>query len=516
MGEINNRRRDGGTRRRHLYSLVRFLPLCLANVFNSVLGIPSASAATYLAVNGSQYVGRPLPDSEIPRIQQLQGLGTLADFSFYYYRERSARGLVKEIKARGFSWICGYSYSTTPELVDAVHQEGMAFVLFLWGTILYSPERLTPPPPDSGKQVFVGGPQSPGASPVFYCPNSHEYVQWYRGMVHDQVKRVPADMVMVTESFLGEWGGPSSATYGCFCESCRTRFLEMYPTEGDVPDFSDPSNPRYWKTNTALYEKWIAFRADSVKRFQQAAYDAVIEQLPTTPIAGNMLAIDDPQGVAKVREFNAQDVNLLATAMPWDFFYFQAHYPDWLKVSLDAEQHIRSYVPFLTTLRQAAPNLKVGVTTDSGSQIAMRRSLAWLHAGALAARQKGFVSFAPYEYSISRFTYEEPPSVIGITPDGAGKTLEIIFSKRMDPTTVRNISNYVLDSGANPREVQFDGGNIATLIFESWQRNRNASVHITNVKDDWAGFWFKSHPGRSVQFQSNTISPNTVLDFYIP
>jgi len=497
-------------------TIANLWPLCLVNLLGSVCWAGNAATSNYFAVQGPLYDGRPLPDSAIPRLQQLHGLGTLADFSFYYYRNRSPRGLAREIKARGFSWLCGYSSRTTPELVEAFHDEGMAFVLFLWGTIIYSPGTLSPPPPDSGKQVFVGGAQAPDANPVFYCPNSQEYVEWYRKMVHDQVHRVPADMIMMTESFLGEWGGPDATTYGCFCDSCRSRFLQVYPEETNLPDFQNPASPRYWKTNRVLYERWITFRADSVKKFQQATYDAVIQELPNVAIAGNMLAIDDPQGISKVREYNAQDVNLLANAMPWDFFYLQAHFPDWLKISLDAEQHIRSYVPFLTAIRSNAPKLRVGVTTDSGSNMGMRRSLAWLHACALAAKQDGFSSFAPYEYSISRFIYEEPPTVIGIKPDGAGKKLEVIFSKRVDSSTAQNTSNYTLDSGSNPSQVQFDGGNIATLIFESWQRNRNASIRIVNVKDDWAGFWFKSHAGSGVQFQANTISPNTVLDFYIP
>jgi len=460
---------------------------------------------------------RPLERKKISRLRQLEGLGVYGDFSFGYYKDRSLRGIAKEIRAKGFSWVCAYSSYMTPELAEALQAEGVAIMLGLWGTIIYRPEELELPPPDDGKQVFVRGPHKPDANPVSYCSNSDAFVEWYREMVKKDLSVFRPDMVILGEAFLGAWVGPSSDSYGCFCDNCLSKFKEQNPDVDGFPEFNDESSDDYWEKNTELYEKWVAFRAESTSRFFTHVYATVLEEMPDVPIAGGMLAIDHPEGIAKVREFNAQDVNILADLLPWDMFMFQAHWPDWCRMDLQAEYHPKSYRPFLDAIRQKNPDLRVAMSTDIGSNPEMRRSMPWIDTAYIAARAEGFDALGLYEYAVGKYLYEDRPEVIEITASADKDEIEVIFSKRMDPDSAVCTSNYRLDDGDQPKEIRFDGGNIVTLVFEQLDRDRDAQLEIKDVLDDANTMWFnKGATGKNWRYPPNAVNPNAVNEFRIP
>lgn len=490
--------------------------LLVVLVAGSPASAPGSQAVSTRAEGVAATRVAPLPDRAIPRLRQLQGLGTMADFSLSgYYRDRSARGIAKEMRAHGFSWVLAYAHTLTPALAQAIHDEGMALGVQLWGTIIYAPAGLDSPPPDGARQIFVGGQQPPKTNPVVFCPANDDYRAWYSWFARRYLRDLSPDVVTVIETFMGSWGGPGGADYGCFCSTCLRKFTARYPSVSGFPEFKDASSPRYWKTDRKLYEQWVQFRAEVTAQFIAHAYSSAMQAAPGAAIAGSMLAVDHPEGIEKVREWNAQDLGLIARAAPWDFFLFQAHWPDWMRPELSPGHHVRSYRPFLDTLRGERPDVHAGIITDSGSHAEMRRSMPWLNAAYVNARAEGFDSLCIYEYSISRFIYEDRPTIIEV--DAGQKKVELIFSKRMDAATVRVPANYTLDDGRHPSSVHFDGGNIVTLTFGGWRRNRLAKLLLTNLTDDASTFWFNGgKPPARRAYRSNRIAPGSEVSFRIP
>jgi len=461
--------------------------------------------------------GRPLSEARIPRLRQLTGLGAMLDLSFPYYQNRSPRGLAKEIRARGFSWVCVFAHQITPEIQAAFHEEGLAVAGHLWGTIIYDPKTLDPPAPDDALQVFVGGPQNPNVSPLFYCSNSDAFIDWYRTFVRRYLEGCDLDLLIVGEAFLGSWAGPAGESYGCFCPNCLRQFKATHPGVEGFPEFKDETSPRYWKTDPDLYRKWVDFRAATTARFAHNAYGELIRAYPDTPVAGYMLAVDDPDGIALVRERNGQDIDLLPDALPYDFFLFQAHWPDWIRPDLDPVHHALSYKPFLDRVRAHHPHLRIGMTTDTGSQPDMRRSMPWINTLHIATLDTGFDLVGIYEYAISKFIYEEAPQVIEITSKPDGQSIEIVFSKRMDPKSVQVPDHYTLDGTLHPTRVHFDGGNIATLTFDAIPKADHVVLRVKDILDDRATFWFNAKGNKSEDewvYAGNAVNPNA--EYIVP
>lgn len=199
------------------------------------------------------------------------------------------------------------------------------------------------------------------------------------------------------------------------------------------------------------------------------------------------------------------------------FFFFQAHWPDWLRPDLSAEHHVRSYVPFLQAMRRQLPDVRTGVWTDTGSNVDMRRSLPWIRAAYCTALEEGFDQLGTYEYCISRFIYTDPPEVIEVAALPDGNQLEIVFSKRMERKSVTDLANYRLDDGSQPTDASFDGGNIVTLSFSSLGKSRIARLSVENARDDANTFWFNNRrSGREERFPGNTIKSGSSIEFGIP
>ena len=488
-------------------ALLLVTPLALASELYGAS--PSASAPASRAMFGR----RPLAAQQIPRLRQLQGMGTMVDATLSpYYRDRSPRGLAKEIRGRGFDWVLAYANSLTPDLAAAIRVEGMALGLQLWGTIIYGPERLAPPPPAEALQVFASGPQTAAEQPKFYCPSSEAFVAWHRGYALAQLARFHPDMVLVIESFLGDIPGPTNRTYGCVCPRCCRRFAEAHGGQ-EAPEFKHTGSPRYWQTDKARYQRWVSFRAKLLADFTRDLYGGIAQTEAKVALAGTMLALGQPDGLSVVRECNGQDAALLARAAPWDLFFLQAHWPDWSRPGLTPREQVEGYRPFLDALHKEVPDLRVGILGDSGSNEDSRRSLEWIREADSIARSAGFTGFGIYEYAVSGFIYSERPRVIESTANAARREIEVVFSKRLDRPSATASQNYTLGDGTHPREIAFDGGNIVLLRFDKIARPQPATLRIQDVRDDATAFWFNAgRPRQQQKYPSQVIDPDTRID----
>lgn len=448
------------------------------------------------------------------RIGRFMGPGAMIDAGFSpYYRDRSPRGLAREIHAQGFKWVLVYSSSATTALLDALRAEGLGVGLQLWGPLIYSPDRVTPRPPAEALQVFATGKRGDSLQPHFFCPRNDAFLTWHRAYVVAELKRLRPDLVLVIEAFLGELPGPTSPTYGCVCSGCPKAFSDRNAGLAP-PDFRNADSPQYWSRDRERYAKWVTFRAESMAAFLKAAHANVAAADPHVLQAGSMLALGEKGGLDRIRECNAHDARLLAEAAPWDLFLLQAHWPDWIRPDLDPVEHVRSYRPFADAVRRVRPAMPVGILTDSGSNEDMRRSREWLAEANAAATREGMTGVGIYEYAISRFIYDQPPRVIEATASKRDGAIELIFSKRLERASVMEPTHYTLPDGSHPERVTFDGGNIVTLrgpgVAAAITAKKGIEVRVDKVRDDAPTFWFNAtRKGEPLKYPHHEVAPET-------
>jgi len=425
----------------------------------------------------------------------LDGPHAVVDPGFGYYRDRSLRGVVKEIRATGVSTVSAYLRSAEPDLVAACHDEGLAFCGILWGTIIYGSRSLTPPPPLGALQVHLSGPRRQDHEPAFYCPRHPEFREWYRAYAGETLRAVEPDAVVITENFFGAWPGPSSPMTGCFCDLCLAELARRLGRTQPIV-LAGPDERRALLEDPKAFREWVDMRVAVWADFMKEALDGVRESLPGAPVGAVLLAVDDPDGPRRIREANGQDALQLLERARFDFISFQAHWPDWMTPGLVPERHAESYRPYVEAVRSRSPSVRVGLIPDIGSAENCRRGSAWVRRLQVAARRAGFTFVEPYEYSVGGAVYENPPQVIECRRLSKNEC-ELVFSKRLDPASVRRPGNFRLETGRQPASLRFDGGNIVTLRFDDDLPDGPRTLEIENVRDDPANFWFNRGKDRA-------------------
>ncbi len=96
------------------------------------------------------------------------------------------------------------------------------------------------------------------------------------------------------------------------------------------------------------------------------------------------------------------------------------------------------------------------------------------------------IGITAYEYHLSMDIYKSPPRLVGAS--GAGRTITLTFSKRLDASKAADLHNYTVEPGlAVAAEVD---GNVVKLEVEG----RPTKVTVRNLSDDPARRFFKDHP----------------------
>ncbi len=367
--------------------------------------------------------------------------------NFAYYKDRSADSIAEEISVNGFGDVRLIS-TNHAEISDELLKAFRDRRIRVWHSTfchgVYSAADL--PAGWETWQMKMRQPGRPGGF-VSFCPNNPEYRKWKKTAVVAVLKRHKFDGIDLTEPFLPAYLGPESPHYGCLCAHCEAVFKAMYPGVTRIPEFEDSTSSDYWKTNRALYDKWVEFRVSTVVEFLYELVngkDGIRENCPNLSVATWSLGCAMPDQISKLREWEAVDGAAIVKRVRPDIHVIQTDWPDWIKPDLPSS-YVERYKPVLESIRAVAPTVPIMLQTDIGSNANMRRSAKWLAEVERMARKIGFSSTTSYEYFIGGYMYDEPPRPVEAEREPGG--IRLVFSKRVDPASAGDVRNYTLNSG---------------------------------------------------------------------
>lgn len=436
----------------------------------------------------------------------------MVDLGFAYYRDRSAESIVEEIKANDYDEVhlcASVETAIDPALVKAFRDAEIKVWLVsglnairatsalpegweAWRMVLRLPQ--DDPKRLQGDQAS-GDSTAKAAKPdgmfTYLCPNNPAYRQWKKQQIIAALAANPFTGIDLTECAFPAYLGPESRDYGCLCDSCAAAFFKWGSGEtARLPGFEDKDSAHYWKTDTALYEKWVGFRVATVVDWIDEVVNGkggIREKFPNVRFATWGLGLDVPEQLAKLREWHGVDAAAIVRRVKPDVHVVQTAKPDWSKTELPSDYSER-YKAVFDSVREAAPSLPVTLVSDVGSIDGCRRGVQWITDAETAAKKTGFAGLLPYEYQLGDANYTEQPKLASWT--FGLDTITLVFSKRIDPAVGANISSYSL----SPGRVDFArvDGNVVRLSVSG--ASDGSVLSITGLTDDAQRRVFRDKP----------------------
>jgi hypothetical protein len=397
----------------------------------------------------------------------LYGRCTQLDPGFRYFHNRTLNSIAEEVKANGFQSV---SMTVTSAgrypLSDVLARHGLGVrVLFLpmnggWVGDKFKEWRMVHKDPNfHGDDGYA-----------YFCMNNPDFREYRQKQLVDILLKNPAfTAIDLAEPQMPAWGGPDQGSYGCLCDKCKKKFLSLHPEETAIPDFYDPSSPKFWKTDKELYRKWVDFRARTVIDFIDFIVNGsggIRSRCPRVKVITWTLGCQAKNGdvVEIEREWQGMDAAAMVAKVKPDAHCIQTDWPDWANPALSAE-YAAAYAPYVESIRKVNKTIPVTMQTDSGSNPDMHRSFEWLHRFDAEAKRVGFVQTLDYQYHLSADFYQKPPRLAKSELSASGKRLTLVYNMYLDPKIAGDASNYKLSQG-RVAGVKIDG-NIVYLHVEN-------------------------------------------------
>jgi hypothetical protein len=451
------------------------------------------------------------PDVDF-RFNALNGRSTKIDPAFPYYKNRTAESIADEVALAGYKavhYIVVNELDVRSDLVDAFHQRGIAVWLLVFANGTYSAWGFPAGWENWKMQVLNPGNVAPGFT--YFSPFSSQYVAWKKGVLASLVSTIPFDGVELFEPFFPDftWNGIENGIYGDIGPNAQQAFLQKHGSA--IPNFTNPADPNYYKTNTSLYNTWVQFRVDGLKDMHTEIFNGangIRAARPDILVGAWGVGIDWGGGVSLLREFQGLDGASLVTALNPDIYFLETHWPDWIKTDL-APTYINAYQPFFDQVRNAKPNLPMGIQTDYGSHRNMIRPVTWMQQYDSVAAQRGYSTSMGYEFHIGGNIYFEKPKPVKAVRQSNGSVI-ISFNKRIDATSGGDANHYTFKQNGVTQvvtltNVTVDGnrvilqaGNFPTGTFE---------IAVSYITDTPALWLFTDFPANEVVGGSTVSVP---------
>jgi hypothetical protein len=461
----------------------------------------SVAAAAWLGTEGGGSAwarpGRPGGIRRGPSIQ--------IDPTFRYYQDRSADSIADELAANGYRTVHYFvvnEQNVDDAVITALHGRDIQVWALVIGNGSYSVDGFPADWPSWQMQLLK--PIDDGFHR--FSQFSAGYLEWKKQSVSALVSRHAFDGVEVAEPYFPEWNGIASGNYGDVGPLAQQAFQHRYGLE--IPDFVDASSPRYYRTDTDRYEKWIQLRVDAVNGFLAELVNGrggIRRSRPDILVATWSLGIDaGPDSVALEREYQGLDAAAMISAIRPDLHFLQTNWPDWLRADLPAD-YVRTYRPFIEQIRARHPRIPVGVQTDIGSQPTMARDDAWMGGFARTADDLGLTTWTAYEYHLGRYMYQDRP-----VPKSAHRTADgtavISFQKRIDADSAGKPDSFEIlgdhPGVVAPDAVTVDGNRV--LVRTGLPADEPFRLRVSNLTDA-PSYWLYNTTGPANPVPSDLI-----------
>lgn len=371
------------------------------------------------------------------REKLLHGRTVQIDTAFPYYHNRSNESIASELRVNGFDGVYYYTGTDTglrPGLVGEMQRQKLGVGLMTLPSLVYwSEAQLAERLPAGWRDwliEFTGSGMDIYRFIGFVYP---EYNAWYKNYLNGMLLRHRFDAFTFAEIMYPIYDGPEKNPpfYGDVSPGFQAAFKRATGSE-TFPNFTDPADPDYFRTNTGLYRQLVEYRVRTIDDF----YDDIIngpggarEAAPGILFATWTLGINIPDGVAKLREWEGNDIVTMIRRVKPDLHFIQTHAPDWANPALPGDYPL-AYQPFFDAVRTANPDVKIGMQADLGSLGPSRRDPAWQKQFYDACRKAGVDTTTYYEFGLRWEIYSQPPRLCEIRRDG--DTLLLVFDQRLN------------------------------------------------------------------------------------
>ena len=426
------------------------------------------------------------------REKLLHGRTVQIDTAFPYYHNRSNESIASELRVNGFDGVYYYTGTDTglrPGLVGEMQRQKLGVGLMTLPSLVYwSEAQLAERLPAGWRDwliEFTGSGMDIYRFIGFVYP---EYNAWYKNYLNGMLLRHRFDAFTFAEIMYPIYDGPEKNPpfYGDVSPGFQAAFKRATGSE-TFPNFTDPADPDYFRTNTGLYRQLVEYRVRTIDDF----YDDIIngpggarEAAPGILFATWTLGINIPDGVAKLREWEGNDIVAMIRRVKPDLHFIQTHAPDWANPALPGDYPL-AYQPFFDAVRTANPDVKIGMQADLGSLGPSRRDPAWQKQFYDACRKAGVDTTTYYEFGLRWEIYSQPPRLCEIRRDG--DTLLLVFDQRLNAESAILMKGRELrgkDRSYRIAECRWDGNLLRLKPDALPAADEELTVPVGGVADD--------------------------------
>lgn len=426
------------------------------------------------------------------REKLLHGRTVQIDTAFPYYHNRSNESIASELRVNGFDGVYYYTGTDTglrPGLVGEMQRQKLGVGLMTLPSLVYwSEAQLAERLPAGWRDwliEFTGSGMDIYRFIGFVYP---EYNAWYKNYLNGMLLRHRFDAFTFAEIMYPIYDGPENNPpfYGDVSPGFQAAFKRATGSE-TFPNFTDPADPDYFRTNTGLYRQLVEYRVRTIDDF----YDDIIngpggarEAAPGILFATWTLGINIPDGVAKLREWEGNDIVTMIRRVKPDLHFIQTHAPDWANPALPGDYPL-AYQPFFDAVRTANPDVKIGMQADLGSLGPSRRDPAWQKQFYDACRKAGVDTTTYYEFGLRWEIYSQPPRLCEIRRDG--DTLLLVFDQRLNAESAMLMKGRELrgkDRSYRIAECRWDGNLLRLKPDALPAAGEELTVPVGGVADD--------------------------------
>ena len=426
------------------------------------------------------------------REKLLHGRTVQIDTAFPYYHNRSNESIASELRVNGFDGVYYYTGTDTglrPGLVGEMQRQKLGVGLMTLPSLVYwSEAQLAERLPAGWRDwliEFTGSGMDIYRFIGFVYP---EYNAWYKNYLNGMLLRHRFDAFTFAEIMYPIYDGPEKNPpfYGDVSPGFQAAFKRATGSE-TFPNFTDPADPDYFRTNTGLYRQLVEYRVRTIDDF----YDDIIngpggarEAAPGILFATWTLGINIPDGVAKLREWEGNDIVTMIRRVKPDLHFIQTHAPDWANPALPGDYPL-AYQPFFDAVRTANPDVKIGMQADLGSLGPSRRDPAWQKQFYDACRKAGVDTTTYYEFGMRWEIYSQPPRLCEIRREG--DTLMLVFDQRLNAESAMLMKGRELrgkDRSYRIAECRWDGNLLRLKPDALPAAGEELTVPVGGVADD--------------------------------
>ena len=408
------------------------------------------------------------------------------DPGFSYYQHRSPNSIAREIRANGYTAV-DYVVTTdrhiNASLIAAFHAQHIGVWYGTFANGAYSTLGM-PREWKSWKVVtrgdLTGHPLNDGFTR--FCMNNPGYVRWKQHQITSVLHRYQFQGVMIMEPYWTGHGGILRQSYACFCPTCQRAFEAMYPGRAQLPNIVDPKSPNSPVNNPELWADWLQFRQRTLTRFVNTLVNGkhgVRSECAGKKVCVWLLALKALTGLQQVEEDNGVNPKAITSQVKPDYICLEADWPDWMTPGLPPD-YVDGYRPVVNAIRSVAPAMDIIIQADIGSSKDDRHGTKWLDQFRLACRKLGTPDTMPYEYSIGKYMYTDPPRIMGAR--FVNGKIELSFDRRLKLPDAGMHAHYSVSSGTLTR-VSVDGGTVR-LTVRNLPRSGTVGITVKKLSDD--------------------------------